>query len=100
MTDPGPALVITPTDDGISVRGEIDAHTAPQVADALAAADRPELSIEMSGVDFVDSSGLRVLVEAHQRVEAGGGRLRLIDVSPAVKRLLDISGVGEYLYVE
>lgn len=100
MTDPGHPLVISPTEGGLSVSGEIDAHTAPRVADAIAASELSDLSIDMSGVEFVDSSGLRVLVEAHQRLESGGGRLRLVGASPAVKRLLEISGVDEYLHVD
>jgi anti-sigma B factor antagonist len=100
MTGPGSSLVISSTEGGISLSGEIDAHTAPRVAEAIAAVGASTIDVDMSGVEFVDSSGLRVLVDAHQRLEANGGGLRLVDASPAVRRLLEISGVDGYLGVE
>lgn len=99
MTAPEPSLSIAQTDGGIAVSGEIDAHTAPRVTDAIEAFDGPVLDLDMSGVNFVDSSGLRVLVQAHQRLAGAGRELRLVAASPAVKRLLEISGVDEYLDV-
>lgn len=92
-------LVITPGDDGLIVTGEIDAHTAPTLAEALSGSGA-DVRLDMSGVQFVDSSGLRVLIEAHQRAEAAGGRLTIADPSDAVRRLLEISGVSEYLSVD
>lgn len=99
MTESAEPLAITPTATGIAVTGEIDAHTAPAVAIALAAADQEPLVIDLSGVDFVDSSGLRVLLEAHQTRQASGGSLTVARPSPAVQRVLDIAGVVEYLNI-
>ncbi|HWL43974.1 MAG TPA: STAS domain-containing protein [Ilumatobacter sp.] len=99
MTDSAAPLTITRTESGIAVVGEIDAHTAPAVAAALAAAEHEPLVIDLSGVEFVDSSGLRVLLEAHQTRQAAGGSLVLSQPSPAVQRVLDVSGVDEYLDV-
>lgn len=92
-------LTITPDDHGLIVRGEIDAHTAPALAESIAASG-PSVRLDLSGVEFVDSSGLRVLIEAHQRAVDEGGQLTLADPSPAVQRLLEISGVGDYLVVD
>ncbi|MEO6570374.1 MAG: STAS domain-containing protein, partial [Ilumatobacteraceae bacterium] len=80
------------------IAGEIDAHTAPALAEAITGAG-PDLTIDMSGIEFVDSSGLRVLIDAHQAAESGGGSLTLSNPSPAVTRLLEISGVVDYLNV-
>ena len=99
MTVPETPLAITPTDNGFAVVGEIDAHTAPEISEAVAQATTPTLEIDLSGVDFVDSSGLRALIEAHQRFEASGGSLTLVRPSAVVARLFDISGVGDYLNV-
>ena len=54
---------------------------------------------EKHGIEFIDSSGLRVLVEAHQRAAAGGRSLVIHRPSVAVKRLLEISGLSEHLTV-
>ena len=99
MNLPDTPLAITPTDNGFAVVGEIDAHTAPDISKAVARATGASLEIDLSGVDFVDSSGLRALIEAHQRFEANGGSLTLVRPSAVVARLFDISGVGDYLNV-
>lgn len=100
MTGSEDQLVITPTDHGFAVSGEIDAHTAPSLATAMAAADRTDLTLDLAGVEFIDSSGLRVLIEAHRRASDTGGALRLTKPSDSVRRLLDISGLDEYLDVD
>ena len=99
MTTPETPLAITPTASGFAVAGEIDAHTAPAITDAVASSRLDSLEIDLSGVEFVDSSGLRALIEAHQQFEANGGSLTLVRPSAVVARLFDISGVGEYLNV-
>ncbi len=99
MSEPAGPLSITATDTGIALSGEIDAHTAPAVATAIAAAEHDPLIVDLSGVDFVDSSGLRVLLEAHQARQAAGSSLVLSAPSPAVRRVLDVAGVVEYFDV-
>ena len=100
MTAPDELLVITPTDEGFSVVGEIDAHTAPSLAAAIAGDGRSDLLLDMAGVEFVDSSGLRVLIDAHQQALEQGNSLTLASPSDAVRRLLDISGVEGYLNID
>lgn len=99
MTAPDTPLAIEPTANGFAVVGEIDAHTAPEITEAVARSDHRSLEIDLSRVEFVDSSGLRALIEAHQTFEANGGSLTLVRPSPIVARLFDISGVGDYLNV-
>ncbi|MFP5489023.1 MAG: STAS domain-containing protein [Acidimicrobiia bacterium] len=96
MSQPDDLLVISSTETGLAASGEIDAHTAPSLAAAIDAAG-PHVDLDLSGVEFVDSSGLRVLIDAHQRLTDSGGGLRLVAISDAVRRLLEISGVSEYL---
>lgn len=100
MTGSEDLLQITPTDAGFVVAGEIDAHTAPALADAVSSADHETINLDLSAVDFVDSSGLRVLIDAHQQAVDAGRTLRIVQPSDAVRRLLDISGVDEYLNVD
>ncbi|MEJ7801176.1 MAG: STAS domain-containing protein [Ilumatobacter sp.] len=98
MSAPSP-LTITPTGVGLSVVGEIDAHTAPALATAISGCDQQTVVVDMSAVEFVDSSGLRVLIEAHQAADEAGRSLQLSNPSTAVSRLLEISGVSDYLDV-
>jgi len=97
MTDS--PFAITPTDLGFAVTGEIDAYTAPAIAAAIASSRLATIELDMSGVEFVDSSGLRVVIEAHQQLLDNGGSLILVRPSPVVQRLFDISGVHEYLNI-
>lgn len=99
MTDHVAPIVITRIDGGFAVSGEIDAHTAPQVATAIAESPEGRLLIDLAGVEFVDSSGLRVLIEAHQSRQEAGRSLVLANPSPVVTRLFDIAGVDGYLEI-
>jgi anti-sigma B factor antagonist len=93
-------LAITTTATGFAVTGEIDAHTASAIGQALDGSNGDGVvELDLSGVEFVDSSGLRALIEAHQRFEASGSSLRLVHPSPAVVRLFEISGVDDYFNV-
>ncbi|HEX4982517.1 MAG TPA: STAS domain-containing protein [Ilumatobacteraceae bacterium] len=101
MTGTDGALHITTSPAGLHLRGEIDAHSVTVLVrhlDPLPGAE-DEVVIDLSEVGFVDSSGLRVLVEAHQRAEAEARRLVLSGSSRPVLRLLEISGLMEYLHV-
>ena len=98
MTAAAP-LEITATDDGLSVAGEIDAHTAPGLAEAIDGCEQQHIVIDMSAIEFVDSSGLRVLIEAHQKARAEDRSVQLANPSTAVSRLLEISGIDHYLNV-
>lgn len=101
MSDLSQPLSIAVTPAALVVTGEIDAQTAPGLAAALAAAtDRVELVVDMAGVGFVDSSGLRVLLEHHNERQADDRRLVLRRPSPVVLRLLEVAGVSDYLVVD
>lgn len=77
-------------------RGEVDAATAPQLADVLQTLSderAPLVVLDASGVGFLDSSGLRVIVNTGQALASSGGRLVIDGMSPAVHRVLEVSGL-------
>lgn len=92
-------LEITTNDTGLVLVGEIDAHTAPSLAEAISSSDHMHLLVDMAGVEFVDSSGLRVLIEAHQNAQVSGRDVQISNPSSAVTRLLEISGIDDYLNI-
>ena len=102
MTGLGGSLNITRSVNGLQLEGEIDAHSVTVLARHLD--PLPGLSgdvvIDLSSVEFIDSSGLRVLVEAHQRAEHESRRLVLSRSTRPVLRLLEISGLMEYLHID
>lgn len=99
MTQPEDLLVITADGSRLTATGEIDAHSAPSLAAAIEAAGN-QVSIDLAGIEFVDSSGLRVLIDAHQRLGDAGGGLTVLSPSDVVTRLFEISGVDAYLSIE
>ena len=73
--------------------GEIDISTCPAVRRLLMAAisgGDVHLAVDMSGVTFIDASGIGVLVAAANRARRAGGGLSLLAPSRQVQRLLDI----------
>ena len=101
-------LVITETGpNSVALAGEIDAHSAPQIAERFHGLvgdddidDDIEIVIEMADVTFMDSSGLRVLIELQQRADAATRRLVLRAPSKSVTRLFEVSGLTEHFSIE
>jgi anti-anti-sigma factor len=84
---------VTDGRDRITVVGELDAFTASDVRTAIADTDETAIELDLSGVTFIDSSGLAMVVESHQRLEASARRLVIVQRSAIVQRLLDRSGL-------
>lgn len=101
MDDVLPGLTIESVDDRLVVSGEVDAHSAPTLEAHLAdqPSDRP-LRLDLAGVTFMDSSGLRVLIDAHQRATEADHPMTIVRPSRVVTRLLEISGLDEHLDVD
>jgi anti-sigma B factor antagonist len=73
--------------------GEMDISTCPDIRRFLMAAisgGNVHLAVDMSGVAFIDASGIGVLVAAANRARQAGGGLSLLAPSPQVRRLLDV----------
>ena len=83
----------------LAARGEVDLATAPGLHDALAqaAAERGEFWLDLSEVEFMDSTGLTALVSCHQAVNDGRIRFAIICPAGPVWRALEISGLHEVL---
>jgi anti-sigma B factor antagonist len=78
----------------VAVRGEIHVSTAPQFSERLneaIAAGRTCVVIDMVGVEFIDSTGLSVLLNALRRVTRRKGALALVVSNPTVLRLFEIT---------
>ncbi|MEU3557799.1 STAS domain-containing protein [Streptomyces fragilis] len=77
----------------ITVRGEMDMHTCPQLARAAAIVPLcgNALQVDLSGVSFMDSSGLNLLVLLRRRLQSKGGRLAVTGLQPQPAYLLQIT---------
>jgi anti-sigma B factor antagonist len=78
----------------IVVRGEIHVTTAPEFSsrlnEAIASGARAVV-IDLAAVEFIDSTGLSVLLNGLRRVTRSGGRLALVVTNPTVLRLFEIT---------
>jgi len=101
----GDALAVHESDvDGVrllEVFGELDLATAPRLCALLDAARTQRvkrLVVDLTGVDFCDSTGLRALMGASTELRVGGGRLA-VAVLPGgtVSRLFEMTGIRESL---
>jgi len=88
-------------DDVISLSGDLDAHTAPRLDEAvndLVRAGKQRIVLEMSEVGFVDSSGLRSMIRA--RNEGGDRDVVIQSPSNATMRLLEITGMTDHFVIK
>jgi len=81
------------------VTGEVDAATADQLQNTLTGAipEASSIDVDLGSVNFMDSSGLRALVVAMNSAEEAGVALRITATTPAVDRLLEITGLTQHL---
>ena len=93
-------LVLENTTSGswtvVRVRGELDLHTSGQLRDHVASLverPSPRLALDLSQVEFMDSSSLGMLVTCLKRVRERDGRLILAGVSGSPMKVLSLTGL-------
>lgn len=91
-------LTITAVDGGWVLAGELDSSSASALETALSQLNTGETTVDVAEVSFMDSSGLRVLVEASVRATNEGGSLLLLHPQRAIQRLVSLSGLGGHLF--
>jgi anti-anti-sigma factor len=84
----------------VSLSGEADLFSAAALEDQLkraveSGADR--VIVDLSGLHFIDSTGLRVLLKAADASRHDSGHLYFLQGSPQVERVLEVSGVKQQL---
>ena len=85
------------------LRGELDLATSPQLRHELAERTKPGVSkvvLDLSELSFMDSVGLSILVAEHKKVTELGGTLVIQNPATRVHRLIEISGLTQYLNIE
>lgn len=80
----------------VTVSGEIDHTVRDRLGQALLPPDgstRPRTVIDLSGVTFMDSSGINALINAHHAIEESDGWLRLAGPRESVVRIMQLVGI-------
>ncbi|MCX5285115.1 MULTISPECIES: STAS domain-containing protein [unclassified Streptomyces] len=91
--------VTLPREDAVllTVEGSLDIDTATELQHHLANQfhhGRRRFLIDLSAVPFMDSSGMNVLLRSYQEARKVSGSVHVIAPTPAVRRVLDLTGVS------
>ena len=88
----------------VAITGEVDHHSAGTMMREL---DRQidltaprSLVLDLSGVTFMDSSGIAVILRAHRQISLHGGALRVCSVPTQPRKVLDAAGLGRIIPIE
>lgn len=87
----------------VTASGEIDLYTAPalqaELAAVLGGGHPVRVVVDLSGVEFCDSTGMNVLLSAMKRARERGGALDLAGPQPAVRKVLQVTGLDSVFNV-
>lgn len=78
----------------VAVSGEVDLYSSPAMRDAVVAAashEGAQVAVDLSGVTYMDSSGIATLVEALQLTRKNKGRLVLAGLTPRVREVFELA---------
>jgi anti-sigma B factor antagonist len=81
----------------LTLRGEIDVYTAPRLRQAivdLVDGGASRIVVDMEKVDFLDSTGLGVLVDGMKRVKSRDGSLAIVATQDKILKIFDITGLN------
>jgi anti-sigma B factor antagonist len=80
----------------VRVDGDLDVATAPRLREqlvAVIAGGQPRIVLDLDGVDFLDSTGLGVIVGLLKRARTFGGDVRLVCTQPGVRKVFEITAL-------
>jgi anti-sigma B factor antagonist len=93
----GPVEVTTRQEGGysiVTVKGEVDLYSSPRMRDAILAGvsrKNPRIIVDLSGVTYMDSSGIATLVEVLQLTRKHSGRLVIAGLSQRVREVFELA---------
>ena len=94
---------LSPESYVVSIEGELDLHTAPELEQALGtilARGGRSVVVDLAGLEFIDSAALAALLRALPRFRARGGRFLLVTEDRRVLRTLEITGLDRTFDIE
>ncbi len=77
--------------------GKMDALSVPEVEQTVAAAVSPAICVaivDLSGVDYISSAGLRLLLNLFKKLQQAGGTLALAGTKPYCRKVIELAGFG------
>lgn len=85
----------------VNVQGRLDTATAPELEQALqeSMADANELVVDLEGLEYMSSAGLRILLASHKAMSAKRG-MKVINVNDIIAEIFEITGFSDILDIE
>lgn len=87
----------------VRLKGELDHHTADglkqRLEDAMLRGRVQHVLLSLEELQFMDSSGLGVILGRYKTISARGGKLIICGVNPPVRRLLELSGLHKIVAI-
>lgn len=86
----------------LALSGELDMLSAPRLSEWIEWAENDgaaTIMLDLRDVSFIDSSGLRAFIQAHDRASSNGHQLLLVGATEAARRLFEMTGTEHMLDV-
>lgn len=87
----------------ISLIGRLDTMTAPQLEKEIndsTLEDIETVTLNMRELEYISSSGLRVILMLYKKLTGLGGKLKIVNVNDMIMELFSMTGMSEYLDIE
>ena len=83
----------------VAITGSLDSTTSPEAQKSLdvVLAGARKVALDFSGLDYISSAGLRVLLGAAKQLRASSGKLAMFGLNQSVREVFDISGFSSIL---
>lgn len=91
--------ITQPAPGEMAIAGRFDATQVAYAQGILWKLDGP-VRLDMSGLDYISSAGIGVIVEAAQRLGKKGHELRFVNLTPSVRNVLTLTGLHRVLRME
>jgi anti-sigma B factor antagonist len=78
----------------VEISGDIDSNTAPQAQERVLPLVQPgsKILLDMSGVEYMSSAGLRMLLSMYRQISRGDGGIVLVGLSEEIKDTMSVTG--------
>ena len=83
----------------LKVEGRLDTNTSPELEEQLKLDGVTAIRFDFSGLEYISSAGLRVLMTAHKAMAACGGKMSVVNPNAVVKGVFDITGMSSVFNV-
>lgn len=86
----------------VILTGELDVSTSGQLYEELATLNREganHVALDLAALEFIDSTGLSVLIAEHKRTASAGGELIILTPHRQARRVFEVSGLMDVLHV-